>query len=113
MIIISKNPIQSVFFLILIFLMTTIIFVLVGAEFLAIAVLIIYVGAIAILFLFVVMMLNLRILELYSSFHYHIPIGGIIGLFFFMVSSFLLLIVLELYNLIIFLQKIILFCRNI
>lgn len=90
MIIISKNPVQSVFFLILIFLMTTLLFILVGAEFLAIAVLIIYVGAVAILFLFVVMMLNLRILELYSSFYNHIPIGGVIGLFFFMVFAFLI-----------------------
>jgi len=84
-VIISKNPVQSVFFLIVIFLLTTVLFILLGAEFLAIAVLIIYVGAISILFLFVVMMLNLRILELYSSFYHHVPIGGVIGLFFFLV----------------------------
>jgi len=71
--------------------MTTVIFILLGAEFLAIAVLIIYVGAISILFLFVVMLLNLRILELYSSFYHHIPIGGFIGLFFFFVFLFMIL----------------------
>jgi len=68
--------------------MTTVLFVLVGAEFLAIAVLIIYVGAVSILFLFVVMMLSLRMLELYNSFYYHIPIGSLIGLFFLFVFSF-------------------------
>jgi len=71
--------------------MTTVIFILLGAEFLAIAVLIIYVGAISILFLFVVMMLNLRILELYSSFYHHIPIGSFIGFFFFFVFLIMVL----------------------
>jgi len=62
--------------------LTSILFLLLGSEFLAISVLIIYVGAISILFLFVVMMLNLRILELYSSFYHYVPVGGFIGVFF-------------------------------
>lgn len=54
-----------------------------GAEFLAVLVIIIYLGAISILFLFVVMMLNLRIMDLYSSFYNYLPVGSFIGLFFF------------------------------
>jgi len=67
-------------------LLTAVLFILIGAEFLAIAVLTIYVGAVSILFLFVVMMLNLRILELHSSFYHHVPIGSFIGLFYVAVS---------------------------
>jgi len=81
-VIISKNPIHSVYFLILVFLFSSILFIILGAEFLAVLVIIIYVGAISILFLFVVMMLNLRIMELYSSFFNYLPIGSLIGLFF-------------------------------
>jgi len=81
-VIISRNPVQSVYFLILVFAFSSVLFLIFGAEFLAILVIIIYVGAISILFLFVVMMLNLRIMELYSTFYNYLPIGSFIGLFF-------------------------------
>lgn len=82
MVITSRNPIQSVLFLILVFLFSTIIFVFVGAEFIALLTLIIYVGAIAILFLFVIMLLNLRVVEIYSGYFNYLPIAGFITLFF-------------------------------
>lgn len=81
-VIISHNPVQSVYFLILVFTFTSVLFIILGAEFLAILVIIIYVGAVSILFLFVVMMLNLRIMELYSTFYSYLPIASFIGLFF-------------------------------
>ena len=59
MVVISKNPVHSVFFLILTFFNATGLFVLMGAEFLAMLLLVVYVGAVAVLFLFVIMMLNI------------------------------------------------------
>ena len=53
-----------------------------GAEFISLLVLIIYIGAIAILFLFVIMMLNLRIIEVYNAFFNYLPIGSLISFFF-------------------------------
>ena len=82
-VIFSKDPIQSVLFLVLVFIMTAVLLLLIGAEFLAILLITVYVGAIAILFLFVVMLLNLRMVEVYSSFYYHIPIGAFVGLLFY------------------------------
>ena len=64
MVIAVTNPIYSILFLILVFTGTVGILLLLGAEFLAMILLIVYVGAIAVLFLFVVMMLNIRIIEL-------------------------------------------------
>ena len=58
MVTISKNTVYSVFFLILVFVSTSILFIMIGAEFLGMIMLIVYVGAVAVLFLFVVMMLN-------------------------------------------------------
>ena len=58
MVIVSKNTVYSVFFLILVFVSTSILFIMIGAEFLGMIMLIVYVGAVAVLFLFVVMMLN-------------------------------------------------------
>ncbi len=60
MVIISRNTIYSVFFLILVFVSVSILFIMIGAEFLGMIMLIVYVGAVAVLFLFVVMMLNVR-----------------------------------------------------
>lgn len=85
----SKDPIQAVLFLVLVFILTAVMLFLVGAEFLAVLLITVYVGAIAILFLFVVMLLNLRMVEVYSSFYYHIPIGSFIGLFFFSTLLFI------------------------
>jgi NADH-quinone oxidoreductase subunit J len=81
-VILSKNPVQSVLFLILVYLVVAIFFMFLGAEFLSILILIIYVGAISILFLFVVMLLNLRTVELYNTFLNYFPIGSFIGFLF-------------------------------
>ena len=59
MVIVSKNTVYSVFFLILVFVSVSILFIMIGAEFLGMIMLIVYVGAVAVLFLFVVMMLNI------------------------------------------------------
>ena len=59
MVIVSKNTVYSVFFLILVFISISILFIMIGAEFLGMIMLIVYVGAVAVLFLFVVMMLNI------------------------------------------------------
>jgi len=81
-VIISNNPIQSILFLILVFLLSAFLFMFLGAEFISLLVLIIYIGAIAILFLFVIMMLNLRIIEVYNAFFNYLPIGSLISFFF-------------------------------
>ena len=78
----SKNTVHSVFFLILDFISISCLFIMIGAEFLGMIMLIVYVGAVAVLFLFVVMMLNVRITELNESILRYIPIGGIILLIF-------------------------------
>ena len=59
MVTVSKNTVYSVFFLILVFVSVSILFIMIGAEFLGMIMLIVYVGAVAVLFLFVVMMLNI------------------------------------------------------
>jgi NADH:ubiquinone oxidoreductase subunit 6 (subunit J) len=79
MIIISKNPIHSILYLILVFCNITFVLIILGIEFLAITFLIVYVGAIAVLFLFVVMMLNIKILELDEVFWKYIPVGLLIS----------------------------------
>lgn len=97
-VVVSHNPVQSVYFLILVFVFSAILFLILGAEFLAILVIIIYVGAISILFLFVVMMLNLRIMELYSTFYNYLPIGSFIGLFFLFVFIYVIYLDLGFFN---------------
>jgi NADH-quinone oxidoreductase subunit J len=76
----SRNPVHSVLFLILAFFNTAGMFILIGAEFLAMILVIVYVGAVAVLFLFVVMMLDIDFLELRSGFVRYLPIGSVIGL---------------------------------
>src|ERR1700727_76460 len=90
-VILANNPIQSVLFLILVYLLSACLFMTFGAEFLAILLFIIYVGAISILFLFVIMLLNLRIVELHSTFFNYFPVGSFLGLFFFFEIFFLLI----------------------
>ncbi|MCE2510078.1 MAG: NADH-quinone oxidoreductase subunit J [Alphaproteobacteria bacterium] len=80
MVIAARNPVHSVLFLILAFFNTAGLFVLLGAEFLAMILVVVYVGAIAVLFLFVVMMLNINFVELRQGFLHYLPIGGLIGL---------------------------------
>ena len=83
LIIASKNAITSVLYLICIFLLSALCLLLLGAEFLSVLLIIVYVGAISILFLFVIMMLNLRIVEVYNSLVSFFPIGCFLGFFFF------------------------------
>ncbi|PCJ60384.1 MAG: NADH:ubiquinone oxidoreductase subunit J [Rhodospirillaceae bacterium] len=80
MVISARNPVHSVLFLILAFFNAAGLFVLLGAEFLAMVLVVVYVGAIAVLFLFVVMMLDINFVELRQGFLQYLPIGGLIGL---------------------------------
>src|SRR6266404_744731 len=79
MVISARNPVHSVLFLILAFFNAAGLFVLMGAEFLAMILVIVYVGAVAVLFLFVVMMLDIDFAELRSGFTRYLPIGALIG----------------------------------
>ena len=79
MVIASRNPVHSVLFLILAFFNASGLFMLMGAEFLALILIVVYVGAVAVLFLFVVMMLDVDFAELREGFLQYLPIGGIIG----------------------------------
>ncbi|MGB0572003.1 MAG: NADH-quinone oxidoreductase subunit J [Alphaproteobacteria bacterium] len=80
MVISARNPVHSVLFLILAFFNSAGLFVLIGAEFLAMVLVIVYVGAVAVLFLFVVMMLDINFAELREGFLQYLPIGALIGL---------------------------------
>ncbi len=80
MVIASRNPVHSVLWLILAFFSAAGLFVLLGAEFIAMILLIVYVGAVAVLFLFVVMMLDINFSELRGGFLKYLPIGATIGL---------------------------------
>jgi NADH-quinone oxidoreductase subunit J len=79
MVIASRNPVHSVLFLILAFFNAAGLFVLMGAEFLGMLLVIVYVGAVAVLFLFVVMMLDINFVELRQGFLQYLPVGGMIG----------------------------------
>src|SRR5213592_1734351 len=79
MVIAAKNPVHSVLFLILAFVNAAGLFVLMGAEFLAMILIVVYVGAVAVLFLFVVMMLDVDFAELRQGFLQYMPIGVLIG----------------------------------
>jgi len=74
-----RNPVHSVLFLILAFFNAAGLFVLLGAEFLAMILVIVYVGAVAVLFLFVVMMLDIDFVELRQGFLNYLPMGAVIG----------------------------------
>ena len=80
MVIASRNPVQSVLFLILAFFNSAGLFVMMGAEFLAMILVIVYVGAVAVLFLFVVMMLDINFSELRAGFLQYLPLGAIVGI---------------------------------
>ncbi|MGJ4893160.1 NADH-quinone oxidoreductase subunit J [Bradyrhizobium sp. HKCCYLS3077] len=79
MVIVSKNPVHSVLYLILAFVNASGLFVLMGAEFLAMILVVVYVGAVAVLFLFVIMMLDVDFTELREGFLQYMPIGLVIG----------------------------------
>lgn len=79
MVVVSRNPVHAVLFLILAFFNAAGLFVLLGAEFLAMILVVVYVGAVAVLFLFVVMMLDIDFAELKRGAAQYLPIGIIVG----------------------------------
>jgi NADH-quinone oxidoreductase subunit J len=79
MVIAARNPVHSVLFLILAFVNAAGLFVLLDAEFLAMILIVVYVGAVAVLFLFVVMMLDVDFAELREGFLNYLPVGALIG----------------------------------
>ncbi|MGI9521643.1 MAG: NADH-quinone oxidoreductase subunit J [Hyphomicrobiaceae bacterium] len=79
MVIVARNPVHAVLFLILTFFNAAGLFILLGAEFLAMLLVIVYVGAVAVLFLFVVMMLDVDFAELRAGFIKSAPLGAVIG----------------------------------
>ena len=80
MVISARNPVHSVLFLILAFVNAAGLFLLMGAEFLAMILIVVYVGAVAVLFLFVVMMLDVDFAELKQGFLQYLPVGALIGI---------------------------------
>ncbi len=90
MVIAARNPVHSVLFLILAFVNAAALFVLLGAEFLAMILIVVYVGAVAVLFLFVVMMLDVDFVELRQGFLSYLPVGVLVGLVFLIELVFVL-----------------------
>ena len=82
LVIVSRNPVHSVLYLILAFVNASGLFVLMGAEFLGMMLIVVYVGAVAVLFLFVIMMLDVDFVELREGFLEYLPIGLLIGAIF-------------------------------
>jgi NADH-quinone oxidoreductase subunit J len=79
MVVTARNPVHSVLFLILAFVNAAGLFMLLGAEFLAMILIVVYVGAVAVLFLFVVMMLDVDFAELRQGFLNYLPVGALVG----------------------------------
>jgi NADH-quinone oxidoreductase subunit J len=82
MVIAARNPVHSVLYLILAFVNAAGLFVLLGAEFLAMILIVVYVGAVAVLFLFVIMMLDVDFAELRQGFLNYLPVGALVGIIF-------------------------------
>ena len=80
MVVSARNPVHSVLFLILSFFNAAALFLLIGAEYIAMTLIIVYVGAVAVLFLFVVMMLDINIAELRQGFLRYLPVGASVSL---------------------------------
>jgi NADH-quinone oxidoreductase subunit J len=83
MVVSSRNPVHSVLFLILVFINAAILFLMTGAEFLAMVLVIVYVGAVAVLFMFVVMMLDVNFAELREGYQRYAPVGALVALILF------------------------------
>ena len=92
MVISAKNPVHSVLFLILSFVNAAALFVLLGAEFLAMILIVVYVGAVAVLFLFVVMMLDINYIKLREGFLQYLPFGALLGIVLFIELGMLIFI---------------------
>ncbi|MEE2746038.1 MAG: NADH-quinone oxidoreductase subunit J, partial [Pseudomonadota bacterium] len=75
----ARNPVHSVLFLILAFFNSAGLFLLLGAEFLAMILVVVYVGAVAVLFMFVVMMLDINLVEIREGFLKYLPLGAFVG----------------------------------
>lgn len=90
LVLISKTPIGSIISLIEIYLLSSLLFLILGAEFISILLIIVYVGAISILFVFIIMMLNIRVAEVHKSLVDYSFIGIIICSFFFLLIIFIL-----------------------
>ena len=88
MVVSARNPVHSVLFLILAFFNAAGLFVLMGAEFLAMILVIVYVGAVAVLFLFVVMMLDIDFVQLRTGAMKYLPVGLVVGLILFAELAF-------------------------
>ncbi len=86
-----RNPVHAVLFLIFTFVNSTVLFILLGAEFIAMILLIVYIGAVAVLFLFVVMMLDIDYIKLRQGFTKHLVLSTILSIVFFLVISFIIL----------------------
>ncbi|MBT7635108.1 MAG: NADH-quinone oxidoreductase subunit J [Rhodospirillaceae bacterium] len=80
MVVSARNPVHSVLFLILTFFTTAGLFVLIGAEVLAMVLVVVYVGAVAVLFMFVVMMLDINFVEMREGFLQYMPVGVLVGI---------------------------------
>jgi NADH-quinone oxidoreductase subunit J len=80
MVVSARNPVHSVLFLILAFFNSAGLFILIGAEFLAMILVVVYVGAVAVLFMFVVMMLDINFLRMQEGFMRYLPVGLAIGI---------------------------------
>ena len=81
MVVASRNPVHSVLYLILAFVNAAGLFLILGAEFLAMILVVVYVGAVAVLFLFVTMMLDVDFAELRQGFQRYLPFGALIALY--------------------------------
>jgi NADH-quinone oxidoreductase subunit J len=90
MVVAARNPVHAVLFLILAFFNAAGLFVLLGAEFLAMILVVVYVGAVLVLFLFVVMMLDIDFAELRAGFLKYLPMGAVIGVLFLVELLFIL-----------------------
>lgn len=84
------NPIQSLLWLVVVFMLASMILIELGSEFLAILLIMVYVGAIAVLFLFVIMLLNIRKIELYNNYINYLPVVVIIGTYLFFELLFII-----------------------
>ncbi len=91
MVVAAKNPVHAVLFLILAFFNAAGLFLLLGAEFLAMILVVVYVGAVLVLFLFVVMMLDVDFAELRAGFLKFLPVGAVVGLVLLVELVFILL----------------------
>ncbi len=96
MVISSKNPVHSVLFLILSFINASALFVLLGAEFLAMIIVVVYVGAVAVLFLFVVMMLDINFIKLREGFLQYLPFGALLGIV--LITELVMLFLTEIFS---------------